>query len=116
MNDAQDIFQRKFSLIQDQVSSMVEKIEEDKQIQAEITQLRMQELEQLRTETDKFFLQEAQRRRETEQSLLQMIDDKTQNLKQLIGKESNIRYQNIEELEETLQKDFPALQAAIKQQ
>lgn len=55
MNDAQDIFHRKFNLIHDQVQSMVEKIEEDKQVQAEINFLRQQELEQLKTETDKFF-------------------------------------------------------------
>lgn len=30
MSDAQDIFQRKFNLISDQVHAMLEKIEEDK--------------------------------------------------------------------------------------
>ena len=40
MSDAQDIFCRKFNLVQDQVSSMLEKIEEDKQFQQEAMILR----------------------------------------------------------------------------
>ena len=44
-----------------------------------------------------------------EMSMLQMIDEKQQNLKQLISKESAIRFENIQELEEALQSDFPQL-------
>ena len=42
--DAQDIFKRKFQLIQDQVQTMLEKIEEDKQFQFEMADLRKQEV------------------------------------------------------------------------
>jgi len=40
MAEAQDIFSRKFNLISDQIGSMMEKIEEDKQFQIEMQALR----------------------------------------------------------------------------
>ena len=36
VTDADDIFSRKFQLVQDQVNSMIEKIQEDKAFQSEI--------------------------------------------------------------------------------
>lgn len=47
--------------------------------------------------------------------LSRLIDEKQSNLRLLISKESKIRYENIEELEEALQTDFPALQSQIKE-
>ena len=70
----------------------------------------------LQSESEKFFSVESHRRNETEQNLLAFIEEKSQNLRQLIGKESKIRYENIEELEEMLHKDFPNLQNAIREQ
>lgn len=55
MNEAQDIFSRKFNLIQDQVSCMLEKIEEDKQFQQEMLILRQQEIDMMTRETEHFF-------------------------------------------------------------
>lgn len=59
-------------------------------------------MEQMKQEADKFFTQETIARKDTEKSLIKMIDDKTQALRDLINKESKIRYQNIEDLEDTL--------------
>jgi hypothetical protein len=56
---------------------MIEKIEEDKQVQQEITVLRQQELEMMHSESEKFFGLESQRRKECELHLLQLIEDKT---------------------------------------
>ena len=55
MGEAQDIFGRKFNLIQDLIGSMMEKIEEDKLFQQEMGLLRQQEIEMLNTEVQQFF-------------------------------------------------------------
>ena len=55
IGEASDIFERKFSLIQDQIGSMCEKIEEDKLFQQEIKLLRQQEIEMMSREADAFF-------------------------------------------------------------
>ena len=116
MSDAQDIFARKFNLIQEQIYSITERIEEDKQIQTEISLLRSQEIDTLKEEADSFFSNEAAARKEAEKTLIKMIDEKTASLRELISKESKVRFQNIEDLEDTLQRDFPLLQSQIKQQ
>ena len=69
MNEASDIFGRKFTLIQDQVNSLMEKVEEDKQFQQELMLLRKQEVEMMVNETDKFFGQETQLRKDAEKNL-----------------------------------------------
>lgn len=114
MGEAQDIFGRKFNLIQDQIGSMMEKIEEDKLFQQEMALLRQQEIDMLNTEVQQFFNIEVTQRKEMEASLVQMIDDKTQALRTLITKESKNRYENVEEVEQALSKDLPELQSQIK--
>lgn len=47
MSDAQEIFARKFNLIQEQINSMMERIDEDKAFQKEMALLRAQEMEQM---------------------------------------------------------------------
>lgn len=77
--------------------------------------LRQQEIETLTRETDSFFAAEVSLRKEAEVHLTQLIEDKSNNMKQLIQKESKIRFTGIEELEETLQNHLPALQNQIKE-
>jgi hypothetical protein len=55
---------------------MMEKIEEDKQFQVEMQALRQQEIEMLSRESDSFFSQEAQHRKEQELMLSRLIDEK----------------------------------------
>ena len=62
--DAQDIFKRKFQLIQDQVQTMLEKIDEDKQFQFEMNDLRKQEVAALQEEADRHFFRETRERKE----------------------------------------------------
>lgn len=116
MSDAQEIFARKFNLIQEQINTMMERIEEDKVFQKEMALLRNQEMEQMQRDTDQFFKAEMVARKETEKNLMKVIDEKTMGLREMINKESKVRFSNIEDLEETLQRDFPLLQTQIKQQ
>ena len=69
MNEAQEIFSRKFNLIHDQVNCMLEKIEEDKQFQQEMILLRQQEIDMITRETESFFGSESSLRKELEVNL-----------------------------------------------
>jgi hypothetical protein len=62
-------------------------------------------------------LQESQARKEAEDQLIQMIEDKFKRiLTNEVSKESRIRYEQVEQLKSCLENDFPKVQDILKQE
>mmetsp|Transcript_7883 Transcript_7883/g.13214 ORF Transcript_7883/g.13214 Transcript_7883/m.13214 type:complete len:184 (+) Transcript_7883:1188-1739(+) len=115
IQDAKEIFGRKFQLVQDQVQSMLEKIEEDKLYQDEMLELRRQEISMLSLDVDRFFEQELKMRKEQELKLQAFVEDRSGALKLLVSEQSRQRYEQVELIEGSLASEVPSVQDQIRE-
>jgi len=104
---------KKFNNIKDQLGSIFKYIDEDKTQKEHQLEQRLQDVRGLETRLIDRFDQEVAARRESERRMFALVEERTASLRNEIAKESKHRFDSIEFLKQTLERDFPRLQEAL---
>jgi len=110
----QDTFNKKFQMIKDQIQKLQKLYEEDKLLKERLNEVKDVELKSLEMKINEKFEFEIHARKELEQKLMIIIEERTNAIKNEITKEASSRVDNIDFLKSCMENDIPKLQESLK--
>ena len=106
---------KKVQTLTDRIVDYASYIDADRKAQDISYEAHLRELSAIQQVIEDKLLQESQARKQSEEQLIQLIEDKFKRmLTTEVSKESRVRYEQVEQLKNCLENDFPKVQEMLK--